>query len=278
MTTSAGTTPHGDSATPPITSVVPAGLRDHWAAWLGATSGQVAELGGPAARTGSPRVLVVGSTRRTEPGWDGAVHAVVGLVDPHGRAVLSVAPADAAWANDLVARGADLDALRRELPDRLGRPGHKVYRAGYRWTTAPAAGDALADVGRWLPVSDPRVPPWLRPFGGEALVVLDATSGGYLAGVGLKRHDEHVHELAVGTDEAARGRGLARRLVAQVARHLLARDIVPTYLHDPANIASARVAAAAGLPDRGWTALGLADTTEPAAASALDPSQTDEVR
>ena len=58
-----------------------------------------------------------------------------------------------------------------------------------------------------------------------------------------------------------RGRGLARRLVAQAARSLLDRDVVPTYLHDAANVASARVAAAAGLPDLGWTALGLADPT-----------------
>jgi hypothetical protein len=28
-------------------------------------------------------------------------------------------------------------------------------------------------------------------------------------------------------------------------------------MHDPANTASARVADAAGLPDRGWTALGF---------------------
>lgn len=39
---------------------------------------------------------------------------------------------------------------------------------------------------------------------------------------------------------------VARRLVAQAARSLLARGIVPTYLHNPGNVASARVAAAAG--------------------------------
>jgi len=86
-------------------------------------------------------------------------------------------------------------------------------------------------VGIWLPVTDPLVPPWLRPFGSEALVVLDtdgAADGRYLAGVGLKRHDAHVHEIAVGTDDTARGRGLARHLVAQAARSLLARGIVPT--------------------------------------------------
>lgn len=248
-------------------ALVPDGLRAHWATWLGATRAQVAHLGDPSAP--GPGVLVVGSRRRTEPGWDDDAHAAVGVVDPHGRALVSVPPADAAWARELVARGADLDALRRALPGRLGLPDHQVYRATYRWTTEPAGVETVPDVGRWLPVGDPQVPEWLLPFGGQVLVVLAEgapPSDAYLAGVGFKRHDQHAYEIAVGTAEAARGRGLARRLVAQAARHLLAAGVVPTYLHDPANVASARVATAAGLADRGWTALGLADSSEQAEA------------
>jgi hypothetical protein len=33
---------------------------------------------------------------------------------------------------------------------------------------------------------------------------------------------------------------------------------VATYLHDPANLASARVATAAGFPDLGWKIIGVA--------------------
>ena len=127
---------------------------------------------------------------------------------------------------------------------------------------------SLPDVGEWLPAGDPRVPGWLKPFGGEVLVVLDDDV--YVAGVGLKRHDEHGQEISVGTEEAARGRGLARRLVAQAARRLLAAGIVPTYLHDPANTASAKVADAAGFPDRGWTVLGMAGPRELAEAAGDD--------
>jgi len=100
------------------------------------------------------------------------------------------------------------------------------------------------------------------------LVVLDDDV--YVAGVGLKRHDEHGQEISVGTEQAARGRGLARRLVAQAARRLLAAGIVPTYLHDPANTASAKVADAAGFPDRGWTVLGMAGPRELAEAAGDD--------
>ena len=237
------------------TGMVPAALLAHWREWTGATDDELGVLG---REVDGPVVLVTGTAARSAPGWDGRAHPVSGVVDPRGRVLLALPPEHVRWARGRVAEGAGLAELRAALPERLGRLGHAVYRAVYRWTTAPTPATVLPDVGEWRPVGDPAVPDWLRPFGGDALVVLDA-SGAYLAGVGLKRHDRHVHEIAVGTDEAARGRGLARRLVAQAARHLLAMGVVPTYLHDPRNIASARVADAAGLPDLGWGALGLTD-------------------
>ena len=77
------------------------------------------------------------------------------------------------------------------------------------------------------------------------------------AGVGRKLHDRHGHELAVVTEEAHRGQGLARRLVTQAARRVLADGAVPVYLHDPANVASARTADASGFADVGWQIFGL---------------------
>ena len=89
------------------------------------------------------------------------------------------------------------------------------------------------------------------------LIARDPESGAYLAGVGIKHHDTYGRELAVGTEEAARGRGLARRLVAQAARRIIDEGGVPTYQHDPSNVASARVADASGFPDRGWRSAGM---------------------
>ena len=126
-------------------------------------------------------------------------------------------------------------------------------RGVLRWTELPAA---VPEAGTWLDPADPRVPPWLTVFDGEVLVALDA-GGGYLGGAGRKRHDPQGHEVSVGVEPAARGRGLARGLVVRLAHRILADGAIPTYLHDAQNGPSCRVAEAAGFPDRGWRAMAL---------------------
>lgn len=216
-------------------------LTEHLRTWLGAW---------PAHE----RLLVVGSPRREEPGWDGAVHPVVG-VSTGERGVLSVPVDVVARVSALLADGSG-PAVRARVPGAAGYPGRPWVEAVFRWTRRPAD---LPDAGTWRRADHPSVPEWLRPFGGEALVAVDAETGEHLAGVGVKRHDAHGHELAVVTEPAAQGRGLARRLVAQAARRVLDEGAVPTYLHARDNGGSARVADAAGFPDRGWTVLGFAD-------------------
>ena len=211
-------------------------LADHLRAWLGRW---------PGAGSG---LTVVGSARRVEPGWDGAVHAVIGVSTP-SDGVLSVPPSAVPAVADLVARDADLVGVPA-----AARVDGQWFTGVFRWSTAPAP---LPDAGHWLPAVDPSVPAWLRPFGHDVLVAVDPDTGQHLAGVGIKRHDRRGHELAVVTAEAARGRGLARRLVAQAARRVLDEGAVPTYLHAPDNHGSARVADAAGFPDRGWAILGV---------------------
>jgi GNAT superfamily N-acetyltransferase len=164
------------------------------------------------------------------------------LVRDLARAV-SAHPADPAWPT-----------FAETVPDLLDRPDQQLHTGVFRWCERPAD---LPEAGQWLPATDPVVPDWLRPFGSEVLIARDPDTGDYLAGVGIKRHDRHGRELAVGTEPATRGRGLARRLVAQAARRVLDEGAVPTYQHDPANTASARVADAAGFPDRGWQSLAM---------------------
>lgn len=213
-------------------------LAVHLRSWLGRW---------PGAGTGTG-LTVVGWAARDEPGWDGGLHRVVGVTTPE-RGVVSVPPAAAAAVTGWVNRG----GLPVRIPAVAG-VGGRWFDGVFRWCAAPAA---LADAGEWLAADDPSVPVWLRPFGGEVLVAVDGRSGEHLAGVGVKKHDAHGHELAVVTAEAARGRGLARRLVAQAARRVLDEGAVPTYVHARSNTASARVAAAAGFPDAGWSFLGV---------------------
>jgi GNAT superfamily N-acetyltransferase len=193
---------------------------------------------------------IVGYGDRTRPGWDGAVRDVIGVATPTAG-VVSVPPS-ASSSIEAALAGAVWSDLAALLPQAVGRPEAYAYIGTFRWCTEPSD---LAEAGTWLPVEDPRLPEWLRPFGGEALVAL--VDGRYASGVGLKRHTPNGVELAVGTDPAHRGRGLAARLCAQAARTLLAAGTVPTYLHDPANLASARTGAAAGFLDRGWQVLGM---------------------
>lgn len=220
-------------------------LRAHLRSWLGAW---------PPVRP----VHVVGSERRVEPGWDGAVRALNGVATPDG-AVVSVPPAAearvAAVVEELEADGVPdvLAALGERLADLLDLAGARYGAGVFRWSTEPAASD---DPGTWLPRDDPRVPEWLDPFNGDVLVAF-ADDGSVAAGVGRKQHDPHGHELAVVTEEAHRGRGFGQRLVTQAARRVLADGAVPVYLHAESNVASARTADASGFPDVGWRILGL---------------------
>ena len=219
-------------------------LRLHLRSWLGRW---------PAT---SP-IEVVGSVRRELPGWDGRLFPVIGVHSPDGS-VLSVPQRDAARlraaVRQLLADGTSWEELLPRLPILLGQDGRRVYSGVFRWCEEPAK---MRDVGDWIDATDESVPEWLRPFGHEVLIARDPDSGAYLAGVGIKHHDQYGRELAVGTEPESRGRGLARALVAQAARRVLDEGAVPTYQHDPANAASARVAEAAGFPDRGWRSAGM---------------------
>lgn len=211
-------------------------LVRHLQAWVGAWPPET-------------ELTVVGSPARVEPGWDGRVRPVLGVESPRGT-VLGVPPDLEA----IVARLApDREGIEEALRDALGEPHARLWSAKFRWSDAPAV---LPDAGIWISFSDPRVPPWLTPFGGEVLMAF-AANGEVMAGVGIKRHDRWGHELAVVTEEAYRGRGLARLLVAQAARRVVDAGAVPTYLHADSNAASGRVADAAGFPDRGWRVLGF---------------------
>jgi GNAT superfamily N-acetyltransferase len=197
-------------------------------------------------------VTVVGDPARLEPTWDGTVRPLQGVSDGIGT-VISVPPDAASAVSEAI--GEDLG--RRGLGDELGeilRVGPAAFGAGVFRTTHDVDPE-IDELGTWFETHTPDLPDWLAPFNGPRLVVFER--GRPIAGVGIKIHDAHGQELAVVTDEQARGRGFARRLVATAARRVLVEGFVPTYLHAEDNDASARVADAVGFVDRGWRVYGL---------------------
>ncbi len=218
---------------------IPERLARHLDAWLGRWR-----------PPGEGELIVVGSPVRTRPGWDGRIRPVAGVETLNG-AVLSVPPDR---VDAVRALGTDLDAVGSGLAEALDLPGWRFGRGVFRWTDRPTA-PGPGPPGIWLPLDDPRVPPWLHPFNGDVLVGFDDRR--VAAGVGRKQHDAFGHELAVVTEEAFRGRGWARRLVSQAAQRVLDDGAIPTYLHAEDNLASAATADACGFPDRGWRVLGL---------------------
>lgn len=205
-----------------------------------------------------PGLTVVATAVRTEPGWDGQRRDLLGAVDPDGDGIVAVTPAIHREVADLLhGQAAEVlhdPELRSRVGELAGGEGAVLGVGVLRWATEVTFD--LEPIGVWLHHTDPRVPEWLEPFGGEALVVLD-DDGTYAGGVGIKRHGPTGRELAVVTDEEHRGKGWARRLVATAARHELEQVPVVTYLHGRDNEPSARVADAVGFPDRGWNVLGV---------------------
>jgi RimJ/RimL family protein N-acetyltransferase len=148
--------------------------------------------------------------------------------------------------------------LRRELdgPGSVDRALEAVAEAAagqhYSWVarTGVAIPPPTAEV-TVLDATDPRLPEWvIGHFNGKAWVVL-GDDGQVLSTAVLKRYDDRLREISVGTAEAARGRGLAKAVTAAAARAVLAEGRAVLYNHDPENHTSARVAEAVGLHEFG---------------------------
>lgn len=202
------------------------------------------------------RVEVVASPRRLERGWDESLVLAVVVASPVGT-VISV-PAAAVEETRPLMEDLRNPRFGEMLAAAVGAPRRATPWLVMRWTGKPAP---LPDIGRWMERSRPGVPEWLQPFPDPVLAVFDE-QGAFLAGLGIKPHTAAGQELAVGTEERARGRGLARRLVAQGAREVLGRGAIPLYVHHPENLPSARAAEGAGFPDLGWRMLVVATAPE----------------
>jgi GNAT acetyltransferase len=161
-----------------------------------------------------------------------------------GGAVLAVAPEHAdVLRRYLTSPASLLPALQQAAAELRGHLFSGVARTGVA-IPPPEAEVTVLDA------ADPRLPDWvIGHFTGEAWVVLD--DGKVLSTAVLKRYDDRIREISVGTSERARGRGLARSVVSAAARSVLSEGRAVLYNHAPDNLASAKVAEAVGLHEFG---------------------------
>ncbi len=165
--------------------------------------------------------------------------------DKDGGAVVAVAPAQAGLLRRYLDGPASVVPALQAVAAELG--GH-MYSGVARTGVAipPPAVEVTV-----LDATDPRLPAWVHGhFTGEAWVVLDQ-DGQVLSTAVLKRYDDRLREISVGTAERARGWGLARAVVAAAARHVLGEGRAVLYNHAIDNDASAKVAASVGLHELG---------------------------
>jgi RimJ/RimL family protein N-acetyltransferase len=160
-----------------------------------------------------------------------------------GDTLVMARPEHAELAGRLLIDPATVESALAELADAVGgRLVGVVARTGLE-IPAPEIEVTLTTA------ADRRLPDWVRGhFTGPAWVVL-SPDGRVLSTAVLKDYDERLREISVGTEEEARGRGLARSVVRAAARGVLAEGRAVLYLHDLGNDASAAVAKAAGLQE-----------------------------
>ncbi|HZA81241.1 MAG TPA: GNAT family N-acetyltransferase [Actinomycetes bacterium] len=167
------------------------------------------------------------------------------LVRTGDGAVVGVAPAWSGLLGQHLDGPGSVPAALAAVADALGA---QVFSWVARTGVAIPVPEAPVTV---LDATDPRLPGWvIGHFTGKAWVVL-GDDGRVLATAVLKRYDDRLREISVGTDEAARGRGLAKAVTAAAARAVLEEGRAVLYNHDPDNHASARVAEAVGLYELG---------------------------
>jgi len=196
-----------------------------------------------------PGLHLVSSERRARPGWGGYISPIYAVATPRGG-VVSV-------------RGDLLELARRELgePDRdrpLGEREFARLRALSQRAVPYAhclTGDILSlerdDFRPASPGAEPlgrtdrRGADLRKRFDGEVFVVF-GTHQEIAAWSAIKLKSSDVWEIAVVTEPAYRGHGLAKRVVSAATEYILDHGRVPLYIHDHANRASARVSRALG--------------------------------
>ncbi len=193
-----------------------------------------------------PGVHLFSSARRESESWCG-YRLPVFFLERGESSVLSVEADFLPRARELLGEGAEGLAVAQDLlVDSTVRWPSARLLDGYSLYCEPEGfhPQRAAPTEKLMPW-DPEWESMSEHFDGPVFVT--RTSLGDVASwAAVKLKDEHVWEIAVTTEEAYRGRGLAKSVVSAATEYILAEGRVPLYTHDEANPASGRVAQALG--------------------------------
>ena len=196
-----------------------------------------------------PGLHVIPSERRSRPAWGGYTVPILALATV-GGGVVSV-------RSDLVERvRGELAPLHMGQPlgvaefDRLRRIASAVVPYAYSLSGYVLFADAdhfrpRAGRAELLARSDPRGADLRRRFDGEVFVVR-GSRGEIASWAAIKLKSDDIWEIAVVTEAAYRGQGLAKEVVSAATAYILEHGRLALYVHDRTNLASARICRALG--------------------------------
>jgi RimJ/RimL family protein N-acetyltransferase len=208
-----------------------------------------AELGCNASLLREPGVHIVPSERRTRPGWGGYTVPILALATPTGGVVST--------RSDLLERvRSGLGPMSAERPigpaefTRL----HHVARIAIPYAYSLSGNVLYTDTEHFQPRpsravrldrNDARGADLRRRFDGEIFVIW-SIRGDVASWSAIKLKSDDVWEIAVVTDAAYRGQGLAKEVVSAATAYILEQGRMALYVHDRTNLASAKVCRSLG--------------------------------
>jgi len=207
------------------------------------------ELGCNPALLTQPGVHVIPSERRSRPGWGGYTIPILGLSTASGG-VVSVRP-------DLVERTrGQLSLLNTGRPIGAAEFARlqQVSRATIPYAYSLSGYVLYTDVEQFQPRTsrarriertDVRGADLRRRFDGEIFAIY-GIRGEIASWSAIKLKSDDIWEIAVVTEAAYRGQGLAKEVVSAATAHILDNGRAALYVHDRNNHASARVCRSLG--------------------------------
>jgi RimJ/RimL family protein N-acetyltransferase len=207
------------------------------------------ELGCNSSLLREPGVHILPSERRTRPGWGGYTVPILAISTTAGgivstrpdllervRSGLGPVPVDQPLGAADFARLHHVSRLA--VPYAYSLSGHVLYTDVDHFQPRPSRAMRLER-------NDPRGTDLRRRFDGEIFVVW-SVRGEIASWSAIKLKSDDVWEIAVVTEAAFRGQGLAKEVVTAATTHILEQGRLALYVHDRTNLASAKVCRALG--------------------------------